>query len=936
MERAEVRLGRTIREKYRLERVLGVGGMATVYLAQHRNGSRAAVKILHAELAVHDVHRDRFIREAYVANSIEHPGAVRVIDDDVAEDNCPFLVMELLEGETLESRRRRFGRLEVREVLLLAYSLCDTLTAAHAAGVVHRDIKPENLFLTKAGVLKVLDFGIARVRNEAGLSGTRTGVMMGTPAYMPPEQALGRRAEIDERTDLWAVGATMFTLLSGRFVHEAQTPEEMMVYSATQPPRPLQEVFPEIPLPIAEIMDKALAFKRDDRFGSAQLMRDAIVLAHQAVFGEDIAATPMPFAPVSVLPSSLRSLRNPSVDKPTMPAAGDAPLETLVERGALGSDVAPTIVEPAVLAAALFEKNPEKPSEPPLMVTLAPTRVEGVPFTQRSGEPMPLSARTRRRRWIMALAAIVAAGISVFVGIRHVTGDPVAKTNVVSSCKQHADCKAGERCDDKGQCVVATGCVSNAACVVEHGGKPAICRQDTGKCVALESDHCRVFSEPADLQNDATIWVGAMYPESDKSMDYGPEAMRTIDLARRDFMGLTGGLPPLESGGRPRPLAIVACDDAVDYDHSANHLVNEVGVQAILGFGRSKEVLDLASRYFIPKNILALASNTASMLSNISHEPGQPRMVFRVTSYAESSTRANAALVREVIEPELRQSTRLLGPTKKLKIAVLQNANASGTSITDGLVSALDKQRSKGTNVSEEVRPFVFQDSIEQGLVDGDLAIVDAILAFAPHILWDAGAPHEALLAVEQHWSLTVPHRPRYIIGGGLASGPVFELAKLDANVPPRLFVDVPATDQAATRRFSMRYQGAYPNDPANSGVNAAPYDAFYVFAYAAMSLGKTPITGANLARAVKRLLPPGEPIDVGPSGILPAFNVLAAGRTIDLSGAQTSLDFDLKTGDAPVDYEFQCFDRKTQKAISSGIFYRARTGHLEGSWKCP
>lgn len=109
-DRAESRIGTTIREKYRIESVLGVGGMATVYLATHRNGSRAALKILHPELAVHDVHRDRFIREAYVANSIEHDGAVRVVDDDVAEDNYPYLVMELLEGETLEARRRRLGR----------------------------------------------------------------------------------------------------------------------------------------------------------------------------------------------------------------------------------------------------------------------------------------------------------------------------------------------------------------------------------------------------------------------------------------------------------------------------------------------------------------------------------------------------------------------------------------------------------------------------------------------------------------------------------------------------------------------------------------------------------------------------------------------------------------------------------------------------------
>ncbi len=933
--RAELRLGRTIREKYRLERVLGVGGMATVYLANHRNGSRAAIKILHPELAVHDIHRERFVREAYVANSIDHAGAVRVVDDDVAEDNCPFLVMELLEGETLESRRRRLGRLDMREVLGLAHAFCDTLAAAHAAGVVHRDIKPENLFLTKAGTLKILDFGIARVRHEGNFTGTRTGVMLGTPAFMPPEQALGRRAEIDARTDVWAAGATMFTLLSGRFVHEAQTPEEMMVYSATKNARSLREVFPEIPLPICEVVDKALAFKREDRFESALAMRDAILQAHQEVFGEAMDAIPIPSVPASVLPNSIRSSRNQAADMPTMPAGADAHAETFVGGGDAAIDAAPTVAEPAVQTGALFETNPGKPSESPPLVTLAPTRVEGAPRTHRSGEPVPLSTRSRRRRWVMMIAGFVAAGISVVVGMKRVTGDPAATRNAVAVCKQHTDCKSGERCGEAGQCIVSTGCVTNAACVAEHEGKPAICRQDTGKCVALESPHCRVFSEPADLQNDDTIWVGAMYPEGDKSMDYGPQAMLTIELARRDFMGLTGGLPPLKSGGRPRPLAIVACDDAVDYDQSANHLVNEVGVQAILGFGRSKEVLDLAGRYFIPKNILALASNTASMLSNIAHDKDQPRMVFRVTSYAASSKNATAVLVRNVIEPELRTSTKSLGPAGRLKIAVLQTANASGTSAIDALVSALEKRASKSGDATEEVRPFIIQDSMKEELVAGDSVVIDAISAFAPHIILDGGAHHAAFLAVEQRWSNRVAYRPRYVIGAGLSGGPVAQLARLNSTVPPRLFVIIPASESSATRKFTARYQGAYPNDPGNTGINAAPYDAFYVFAYAAASLGQTPLTGRNLARAIQRLLPPGEPIDVGASGILPAFNALAAGRTIDLGGAQTSLDFNLETGDAALDYEFQCFDRKTQKPISGGVFYRARTATLEGSWKC-
>ena len=129
-ELAERRLGVVLRDRYRLERVLGAGGMATVYLAVHRNGNRVALKLLRPELSVHDVHRERFVREAYAANSIDHPGAVRVLDDDVAEDGCPFLVMELLHGEPLEAHYRRSGRLPPREVLAIGHAVCDVLARA--------------------------------------------------------------------------------------------------------------------------------------------------------------------------------------------------------------------------------------------------------------------------------------------------------------------------------------------------------------------------------------------------------------------------------------------------------------------------------------------------------------------------------------------------------------------------------------------------------------------------------------------------------------------------------------------------------------------------------------------------------------------------------------------------------------------------------------
>jgi len=289
-DHVQAREGTVINDKYTLDRLIGSGGMASVYQATHRNGHRVAIKMLHASLALDADLRARFLREGYVANKVEHAGAVRVIDDDAAEDGSVFLVVELLTGQTLEARWEAAGRrLPAREVCELSFQLLDVLAAAHAKGVIHRDIKPENLFLTSEGVLKVLDFGIARLREPSVVGGhTRTGRMMGTPAFMPPEQALGRSKQIDGRTDLWAVGATMFTLVSGHFVHEAETVEEMLVRAGSRPARLVSSVAPELHPGVASIIDRALLFAQEERWQDARAMGVALSDAYRMVYGSSI------------------------------------------------------------------------------------------------------------------------------------------------------------------------------------------------------------------------------------------------------------------------------------------------------------------------------------------------------------------------------------------------------------------------------------------------------------------------------------------------------------------------------------------------------------------------------------------------------------------------------------------------------------------------
>jgi serine/threonine protein kinase len=288
--RARARVGSVLNDKYRLDRVLGVGGMAAVFSATHlRNASRIAVKLLHPEMAVDTNVRRRFLREGYAANSVEHPGTVRILDDDTAEDGSVFLVMELLEGETLDHRWERSGhRLGAREVARLMYLGLGVLAAAHAKGIVHRDIKPENLFLTRDGTLKVLDFGVARLI-EGPVTATRPGGIIGTPAFMAPEQVLGKA--VDRQSDLYSVGATAFTLLSKRYVHDAENAAEMMVIVGSRPARSLALVSPELPASLAAVIDRALLFNQEDRWPDARAMQAALADAYRTAF-----AAPMPGA----------------------------------------------------------------------------------------------------------------------------------------------------------------------------------------------------------------------------------------------------------------------------------------------------------------------------------------------------------------------------------------------------------------------------------------------------------------------------------------------------------------------------------------------------------------------------------------------------------------------------------------------------------------
>ncbi|MBS2019671.1 MAG: serine/threonine protein kinase [Deltaproteobacteria bacterium] len=406
----KARIGKTLKGRYTLDALIGIGGMASVYRGRHRNGNKVAVKVLHPDLAMLEDIRKRFLREGYVANKVDHRGAVRVLDDDVdEEDDSVFLVMELLEGETLEELiTRRGGTLPPEEILPRVKQLLEVLAAAHDKGIVHRDLKPENVFLEReGGGLKVLDFGIARLADGTGTT-THTGQVIGTPAYMAPEQARGETTRVGPASDLWAVGAIMFRALTGRVVYEAKAPAMSVVLAGTRPPPKIADVMPTIDPALATVIDRTIDPVIEERWSSAAEMLVAIEklegLGAPTVSRTEVAS-----------PMALGDLG----DRPTEAVSAHAQQTLIVDAPNLeqGRDVAsPTAPTPAPTPFARSAPPPPHSAPPPAHSAPPPPR--SVPPPAAPGRPpSPHGAPQAPRRAdlriaLVALVATIAGGVA--------------------------------------------------------------------------------------------------------------------------------------------------------------------------------------------------------------------------------------------------------------------------------------------------------------------------------------------------------------------------------------------------------------------------------------------------------------------------------------------------------------------------------------------
>jgi serine/threonine-protein kinase len=409
--------------------------------------------------------RVRFLRVGTVANRVEHPGAVPVLDDDEEADGTVFLVMELLEGETWKDRWSKEGKkLPVDAVLDVALETLDVLVAAHAKGIVHRDIKPDNVFLTRDGKIKILDFGIARLKDGTGMTwATETGATLGTPAFMPPEQARSRWDEVDHRCDLFALAATMWTMLTGRLVHQAKSLGELLIAAANEQAPPISTVMPSLPPRLAEAIDRALRFDRNERWPDAASMRAALAEARLSAKGRSKTLQIEAGAPAPEPEDLEATARTP--ERPRVPAAfADSVTERRVadeQPVATAPKVAATPEPAAVVAPPLHARLPPRSTPPPVPAARAesePLLAESEPLlaeldtvltaTQRASVEHAVATDqtagpARPRRWLAmglggaAVACILGLGWRL-ISPRAVPPEPAATASTTELAKTAA------------------------------------------------------------------------------------------------------------------------------------------------------------------------------------------------------------------------------------------------------------------------------------------------------------------------------------------------------------------------------------------------------------------------------------------------------------------------------------------------------------------
>jgi serine/threonine protein kinase len=385
-------VGKTVGGRYKLLRRLGGGGMGAVYEAEHAMiGRHVAVKLLHAQYASDiDVVR-RFLNEARAAAMIGHPNILECTDMGRTDEGSPFLVLELLKGRDLASLIKSSGPMSIGRSVRIALDVCSALKAAHEREIVHRDIKPENVFIATGddGIerVKVLDFGISKFgEGKQSGPGTATGQMLGTPAYMAPEQ-IHDASRVDRRTDVYAVGVLLYQMLSSQFPFYADTLPMLFIKIATESPRPIDAHRPDLPPALVDAITRAIEKDPEDRFTTVDELASAI-----APF-VGMTEAPPAMALTETLPAGATPMVISSKRVPTTPPPAGRPPYFAIAVGALAFAVLAVgaITLTNVPGTSVEVEAPPPTSLPPVMPISPPATTPAIAATP---EPVRLTVHS--------------------------------------------------------------------------------------------------------------------------------------------------------------------------------------------------------------------------------------------------------------------------------------------------------------------------------------------------------------------------------------------------------------------------------------------------------------------------------------------------------------------------------------------------------------
>ena len=574
----------------------------------------------------------------------------------------------------------------------------------------------------------------------------------------------------------------------------------------------------------------------------------------------------------------------------------------------------------------------------------------------RSGELIAsgrMVVGARRRFPVVLLRAAAWAVVATGAACSLVVNQSDSQCRATSDCLARGPAFANTYCDDSQACVAS--CTTNAQCTGTNTSDPWICRADH-VCAPLKSQDCAtLLADPNDTdapvlsangeatsgEESQVLWLGMLLPLDPTTAPLSQAKEDAANLARNDF-NTAGSLPPVVAGGPSRKLAFVVCDDTVDADRAAAHLVNDVHVPGIIGPVYSDTLVTVATDVTDPAGVLLITPSATA--TDISELPGKDDLIWRTCPSDALQAQAMALVIEQTIAPEIAETP--------IKIANVHKGDSYGEGLGSALESALVFNGATAAVNATNGDYIAFDYGDPSAASDTDptkeyAAAVTEVLSFLPHVIALVGTQEMItyiMQPIEAGWPSSAAYRPRYLLSDGAYPRPeLLQLVGTNADLRHRVLGTAPGTTSPAYTSFLSYYDSLVQDGTTPVLSTAATYDAAYLFAYATAAIGATPVTGANLVEGLKKIVVQGAPqVPIGPAGITRALSLLTTPGEEEMKVVGTSgpLDYDTATGDPDGDIQVWCLSIDASGDatgfINSGEYYDAEKQTLIPPVTCP